>query len=192
MSENNNNSDKEIILKIAGNDSKALEELYDRYSPVLFTLINKIVQDKSAAEGLLSDIFVIIWQKVDLFDSEAGNVYTWLINLARNKAVDFVKRNHNPEEMKEYNDEYENENIIPHLSSSAEPLDLDKVFSMKDKINESFNKLTDAQQYVINLAYYKGFNEEEIARELNIPLPTVKLKINLALGNLNKNLVTEE
>lgn len=192
MSEKNNNSDKEIILKVAGNDSKALEELYDRYSPVLFTLINKIVQDKSAAEELLSDIFVIIWQKNSLFDSEAGNVYTWMINLARNKAIDFVKRNRNLEEMEEYSDEYENENIIPHLSSSAEPMNLDKVLSMKDKINDSFNKLTEAQQYVLNLAYYKGYNKEEIARELNIPLPTVKIKISLALGNLNKNVAAEE
>lgn len=192
MSENNNNSDKEIILKVAGSDSKALEELYDRYSPILFTLINKIVQDKPAAEELLSDIFVIIWQKIDQFDSEAGNVYSWMINLARNKAIDFVKRNRNSEEMEKYNDDYENENIIPHLSSSAEPLDLDKVLSMKDKMNGSFNKLTDAQQYVLNLAYYNGYNEEEIARELNIPLPTVKFKISLALGNLNKNLAAEE
>ncbi|MEE9449368.1 MAG: sigma-70 family RNA polymerase sigma factor [Ignavibacteriaceae bacterium] len=192
MSKNNNNSDKEIILKIAGNDSKALEELYDRYSPVLFTLISKIVQEKSAAEEILSDIFVIIWQKIDLFDSEAGNVYTWMINLARNKAIDFAKRNRNPEEMEEYVDEYENENIIPHLSTSAEPMDLDKVLSMKDKINDSFNKLTEAQQYVLNLAYYQGYNEKEIARELNIPLPTVKSKISIALGNLNKNLAAEE
>ena len=192
MSKNNNNSDKEIILKVAGNDSKALEELYDRYSPVLFTLINKIVQDKLAAEELLSDIFVIIWQKIDLFDSEAGNVYTWMINIARNKAIDFVKRNRNPEEMEEYTDEYENENIIPHLSSAAEPMDLDKILSMKDKINDSFNKLTDAQQYVLNLAYYKGYNEEEIARDLNIPVPTVKSKIRTILSNLNKNLAAEE
>jgi len=192
LSENNNYSDKEIILKVAGNDSKALEELYDRYSPVLFTLINKIVQDKPAAEEILSDIFVIIWQKIELFDSEAGNVYTWIINLARNKAIDFAKRNRNPEDMEEYSDEYENENIIPHLSSAAEPMDLDKVLSMKDKISDSFNKLTDAQQYVLNLAYYEGYNEEEIARELNIPLSTVKSKINIVLGNLNKNLAAEE
>ena len=192
MSENNNLSDKEILLKVAGNESKALEELYDRYSPVLFTLINKIVQEKSAAEDLLSDIFVIIWQKINLFDSETGNVYTWMINLARNKAIDYVKRKSNPEEMEEYSDEYENQYIIPHLSSSAEQIDLDKVLSMKDKINDSFNKLTEAQQYVLNLAYYKGYNKEEIARELNIPLPTVKIKISLALGNLNKNLAAEE
>jgi len=94
--------------------------------------------------------------------------------------------------MEEYTNEYENENIIPHLSSSAEPMDLDKVLSIKEKINDSFNKLTDAQQYVLNLAYYKGYNEEEIARELNIPLPTVKSKINIALSNLNKNLAAEE
>jgi len=192
LSENNNQSDKEIILKVAENDSKALEELYDRYSPILFTLINKIVQEKSAAEDLLSDIFVIIWQKIDRFDSDAGNVYTWIINLTRNKAIDFVKRNRNPEEMEEYSDEYENKNIIPNLSPSAEAIDLDKALDMKDKINDSFNKLTDAQQYVLKLAYYQGYNEQEIASELNIPLPTVKSKINIALGNLNKNLATEE
>ena len=192
MSENNNLSDKELLLKVAGNESKALEELYDRYSPVLFTLINKIVREKSAAEDLLSDIFVIIWQKINLFDSETGNVYTWMINLARNKAIDYVKRKSNAEVMQEYSDEYENQYIIPHLSSSAEQMDLDKVLSIKDKINDSFNKLTEAQQYVLNLAYYKGYNKEEIARELNIPLPTVKIKISLALGNLNKNLAAEE
>ncbi|NNG27578.1 MAG: sigma-70 family RNA polymerase sigma factor [Ignavibacteriaceae bacterium] len=192
MSENNNQSDKEIILKVVKNDSKALEELYDRYSPVLFTLINKIVQQKSAAEDLLSDVFVIIWQKIDRFDSDTGNVYTWMINLTRNKAIDFVKRNRNPEEMEEYSDEYEIKNIIPNLSPSAEAMDLDKVLSMKEKINDSFNKLTDAQQYVLKLAYYQGYNEQEIASELNIPLPTVKSKISIALGNLNKNLATEE
>ena len=192
MSENNNLSDKELLLKVAGNESKALEELYDRYSPVLFTLINKIVQEKSAAEDLLSDIFVIIWQKINLFDSETDNVYTWMINLARNKAIDYVKRKSNAEIMQEYSDEYENQYIIPHLSSSAEQMDLDKILSIKDKINDSFNKLTEAQQYVLNLAYYKGYNKEEIARELNIPLPTVKIKISLALGNLNKNLAAEE
>jgi RNA polymerase sigma-70 factor (ECF subfamily) len=192
LSENKNHSDKDIILKVAGNDSKALEELYDRYSPVLYTLIDKIVQDVAAAGEILSDVFVIIWQKIDLFDSEAGNVYTWMINLARNKAIDFVKRSRNPEEMEEYTDEYETENIIPNLSSSAEPIDLDKVLSMKDKVNNSFRKLTDAQRYVLNLAYYKGYNKEEIASELNIPLATVKSKIGLALGNLNKNMATEE
>lgn len=192
MAEINNHSDKELILKVAQKESKALEELYDRYSPVLYTLINKIVKDKSASEEILSDIFVIIWQKIDQFKSESENVYTWMINLARNKALDFVRRNRNPEEIEEYCDEYENEYIIPHLSSSAEPIDLDKALSMKDKVSESFNKLTDAQRYVLNLAYYRGYSKEEIAHDLNIPIPTVKSKISIALGNLNKNLATKE
>lgn len=192
MAENNNRSDKELILKVAEKESKALEELYDRYSPVLFTMINKIVKDRTATGEILSDIFVIIWQKINQFKSEAENVYTWMINLARNKAIDFIKRNRNTEEMEEYTDEYENENIIPHLSSSAEQIDLNKALSMKDKVTSSFNKLTDAQRYVLNLAYYQGYNKEEIARELNIPIPTVKSKISIALGNLNKNLEPKE
>ena len=135
---------------------------------------------------------MIIWQKIEQFKSEAENVYTLMVNLARNKAIDYVKRNRSPEEMEEYSDEYENENIIPHLSTSAQPIDLDKAISMKDRISDSFNKLTDAQRYVLNLAYYQGYNKEEIARELNIPIPTVKSKISIALGNLNKNLLAKE
>ena len=180
------------MMQVAGFDSSALEKLYDRYSTFLFTLINKTVSDEQLAEEILSDVFVIIWNRNDHFDFKANNVYTWLVTLAKNKAVDSLKRKKGTSSLPRYTSEYEIENIIPHLSTSAEPMDLNKVLSMKDKINDSFNKLTDAQQYVLNLAYYEGYNEQEIARELNIPLPTVKSKISIALSNLNKNLATEE
>ncbi len=190
--ENNNHSDRELVLKVAGKESKALEELYDRYSPILFTLINKIVKDKTVTGEILSDIFVIIWQKIHMYKGELENVYTWMVNLARNKALDFVKRSRNPENMEEYSDEYENENIIPKISPSSEPIDLEKALSMKNHITDSYSKLTDAQQYVLNLAYYQGYNKEEIARELNIPVPTVKSKIGIVLSNLNKNIAAKE
>ena len=85
-------TDGELMMQVAEFDSSALEKLYDRYSTTLFTLINKIVSDKQLAEEILSDVFVIIWNRIDHFDFKANNVYTWLITLAKNKAVDSLKR----------------------------------------------------------------------------------------------------
>ena len=88
-------TDIELMQRVVAYDSKALEALYNRYSPILYTLIKKIVTDQNAAEEVLSDVFVIIWRKANLFDFSTGNVYTWVITLTRNKAVDFLKRSLN-------------------------------------------------------------------------------------------------
>ena len=186
-------SDIQIMSKVGDYDSKALEELYDRYSPILYSLIKKIVEDKTKAEEVLVDVFVIVWEKKGSSNIPADNVYTWLITLARNKAVDVKRRDENPEEgMPEYNDDYEDYFIIPRLSETIDPLDLKKALSVKDNFEEALNKLTDAQKFVLYLAYYDGKTQSEIAKQLNIPVTTVKSKIKLSLSNLKQNLVSGE
>ena len=182
-------SDNELFRKVAEYDSKALEELYDRYSPILYTLIKRIVNDKNISDEILTEIFVVIWRKIPEFNLETDNVYVWLITLARNMAVDRLRRDRNETSLPEYNDEYEDQFIIPKLSKVIDQLDLKDAYTAKDKFEEALNKLTDAQQYVIFLAYYNGKTENEIAEKLNIPLPTVKSKIKVALSNLKQNLL---
>lgn len=177
------------MLKVAESDSQALEELYDRYSPLLYTLIKKIVDDKNIAEEVLTDVFVIIWRKISKFNFENDSVYTWLVTLTRNKAVDRLRRDQSDEELPEYNDEYEDDFILPQLSEEIEPIDINNANSAKEKFEEALNKLTDAQKYVIYLAYYDGKTQQEIAKKLNIPLPTVKSKIQVAMSNLKQNLL---
>jgi len=201
LSLNISSTDIELMERVSSNDSKALEVLYNRYSSLLYTLIKKIVREEKIADDILSEIFVIIWRKADLFDFSSGNVYTWLVTLARNKAVDTLKRSRLPEkqpasrltgeqqDIEIYNDVYENKHILPQLSNSIDPLDIRTAFSIKEDVETALNKLTDAQQYVIYLAYYEGLTQKEIAEKLNIPLPTVKSKIKIALGNLRENLV---
>jgi RNA polymerase sigma-70 factor, ECF subfamily len=181
--------DSELIQRVYENDSKALETLYDRYSPLLYTIIKKIVADEEIAKEVLCDIFVIIWKKVDFFDFNSNNVYAWLVTIARNKAVDVIRRTSNSSEMAPYNDEYENKYILPNLSRTIEPLDIDTADSIKEEIELALNKLTDSQQYVIYLAYYLGLTQEEIAVRLNIPVSTVKSKIKIAFCNLRNNLL---
>ncbi len=125
-------TDIELIQRITNRDSKALENLYDRYSPVLYTLVKRIVVDKEKSEEILADIFVIIWQKSSMFDINSGNLYSWLINLIRNKALDFIRREKSLI-VDEYNDEYENSTILPAISTLIPSNDLDKTFNNRKR-----------------------------------------------------------
>ncbi len=184
-------TDIEIIQRINNHDSKALEVLYDRYSPVLYTLVKRIVDEKSKAEEILSEIFVIIWLKSNKYDLNSNNLYSWLINLSRNKALDSKRR-----ELllvdKEYDDDYEDNHIIPKLSPHIPANDLGKTLNISENINSAFYNLTEAQQYVLSLAYYEGLTESMIAGKLNIPLLTVKSKIRVALNSIKENLIKGE
>jgi len=183
-------SDADLMRKVKSSDSRALETLYNRYSPILFTLVKKITGDHEAAEEVLIDLFVIIWRKSHLYDERIGNAYCWLVTLARNKAVDVLRRKKDPSlNNEEYNDEYEDYFIVPRLSPEIDDLDLRTAMSIKGNIEEALHKLTDAQQYVLYLAYYEGLAQSEIAMKLKIPVQTVKSKVKLALSNLKDNLL---
>jgi len=187
---NFNLTDSNLMGRVANYDSKALEILYDRYSPLLYTIIKKIVSDKDLAEEVLVEVFAIVWRKIELYDSEKA--YSWLVGLTRNKAVDVVRRNNNDQVKSiHYSDEYENRFIIPKLSKEIDPLDLKTAFSISGNVENALNNLTDAQQYVLYLAYYEGLTQQQIAEKLNIPLQTVVSKIKIASNNLRENLLSE-
>lgn len=184
-----NITDLELLKKVAVYDSKALEALYNRYSSILYTLIKAIVTDDRLAEEVLSDVFVIIWRKINTVNFNNANVYTWLITLARNKAVDTIRRQKRGVESEPYSDNYEDKYILPHLYPGIKPLELKDALAITGRMQKGMEELTDAQQYVIHLAYFEGLTESEIAAKLNIPVPTVKSKIRVALVSLKENLV---
>jgi RNA polymerase sigma-70 factor, ECF subfamily len=184
-------TDLEIIEKIAAFDSKALEALYNRYSSILYTTIKKIVTDERLAEEVLIEVFAIIWKKGKKFDYKTGSIYTWLVLLARNKAVDVVKRLREDSGLPEYTEDYEDDFIIPHLSPVIENIDLRVASGLKMNVEGALSRLTDAQQYVLSLAFYEGLTENEIAVKLNIPIETVKAKVKTALMNFKTNLMSK-
>ncbi|QQS35897.1 MAG: sigma-70 family RNA polymerase sigma factor [Ignavibacteriales bacterium] len=177
------------MKKVTGKDKKALETLYSRYSPTLFPLLLKILKNERIAEETLVDIFVIIWRRAGSFNFGQENVYAWIIGIARNKAVDLLRRNSEDNTIEEYTEDYETRYILPVLSSGLASMDYKAAVEYKSKITDAFNELTDAQRYVIELAFFDGLTESEIAQRLNIPLPTVQSKIKIALNNLNEFLL---
>lgn len=178
--------DGELMLQVAEFDSSALEKLYDRYSTPLFTLINKIVSDKQLAEEILSDVFVIIWNRIDHFDFKANNVYTWLVTLAKNKAVDSLKRKKGTANLPVYSSEYEIENILPKLSANIKPLNIDCAKSKREQLSSLLETLTDSQRQILNYSLYSGIDSEEIAAHFNFPESMVRSKFNVALSALLK------
>jgi RNA polymerase sigma-70 factor (ECF subfamily) len=174
-------TDEELLLQIRRNDSSALELLYDRYSPLLFTFIKKIVGDKETAESVLSDVFFIVWKWAEHFDFVIYNAYTWMVILARIKAIDTLKRKNNAFDLPEYNDEYEIRNILPILSPEIETLELQSTLQMRKKVSDVINSLSDEQMYMLSLAFYEGLDDKTIAGKVNIPVSSVKLKLQLIM-----------
>ena len=187
LNTNTTNSDIEIMQRIYEADNDSIKDLYDKYSPLLYALVKKILKDKHQAEEILSDIFIIIQKRINYFDFNTKNSYTWLITLAKNRAVYELRKKEG--KIENIPGEPEVEYIIPKLSHLTEPLELGKAIELKNNIETGLNKLTNAQQYVIYLAYYEGLNRPEIAKKLKIPYTTVESKIKTSLINLNENFI---
>jgi len=185
-------SDLELMQAIAKFESRALEELYDRYSSLLYTIIKKISPDQVTAEQILVEVFVIIWCKINKFDFQTGNVFSWIVTLARNKAVDTLRRERDLKSSTQfYDDDYEDYFILPTFSKNIDSLDYKTAFTMKPKIEKSLSKLTDTQKYVLHLAYYEGFTIDEIADKLNVSIETVRGKVMTAMLSLKDYFVRE-
>ena len=130
--------------------------------------------------------YSIIWRKINKFDFKVGNVYSWLETLARNKAIDNLRkfRFANNSTVQLYDDEYEDYFILPTFPKDIVSLDYKTVITIKPKIEKALSKLTDTQKYVLHLAYYEGYTIDEISNKLNVPLETVRNKIMNSLHNL--------
>ncbi len=183
-------TDAEIMLKIAGYDSTALELLYDRYSPVLYALIKKIISNHELADEILSEVFVITLKQIDQFDFKSSDVYTFLITLARNKAIDSLRRKQGKEK-RMYTEEFEKDEIIPKLSPEIKAMEFSDVMRIRDSVQNALNVLTEAQKSLLELSFYEGLDENVIAEKLKIPVSSVKSKLRLVNASLMKQIFND-
>jgi RNA polymerase sigma-70 factor (ECF subfamily) len=183
-------TDAEIMLKIAGYDSSALELLYDRYAPMLYALIKKIIPNQELADKVLSEVFIITLKQIDQFDFKSSDVYTWLVTLTRNKAVDSMKRQQGKEKRK-YAEEFEKDEIIPRLSPEIKAMEFADVTRRRNNVQAAINSLTDAQKSLLDLSYYEGLDESMIAERLKIPVSSVKSKLRLVNASLMKQIFND-
>ncbi|EQB92064.1 sigma-70 family RNA polymerase sigma factor [Elizabethkingia anophelis] len=150
--------------------------MYDNYSGALYGVIFRIVQSKEYTEEIIQDVFVKIWNSVHQYDSQKGRFYTWMINIARNTAIDYLKS-------KGFQNELKNQSIPDFVYNSTA---LSTCNNTSDFIgfNNVLESLETDKQELINMAYYQGYTQNEISEQLKIPLGTVKTKMRNALMKL--------
>ena len=174
--------DGDLLVRLQNRDPQALAELYDRYGRMVFGLILRIVRDRGAAEDLVQETFLRVWNRVAGFDAEHGAIGPWLLAVARNRAIDFLRyRGRRPEASLELN-ETENPALFADLPN--DPLRFDTVRQVKTALE----KLAQPQREAIELAYFEGLSQTEIAERMRQPLGTVKSWMRRALQQMREEL----
>lgn len=166
----------ELVAQLQSGDENAFAELYDRYSAMLYGIITRIVSDEEDAANLLQDCFIKIWRNIQSFDPEKGRFATWLINVARNTAIDFTRSKYFSQRRKNQN--------LDFLVSSETARSATHLAEETLGLRQLVDKLTPVCRQVIEWMYFDGFTQQEIADNFGIPLGTVKSRTRLALKEL--------
>jgi RNA polymerase sigma-70 factor (ECF subfamily) len=169
-------TEQELVSLLLIQNDQAFSYLYDNYSPALFGVICQIVSDKEIASGVLQDVFINIWRKISSYDKTKGRLFTWMLNIARNAAIDKVRS-------RPYQDSLKNQPLTDNVNSTARNQVIDPEINDVG-LKRIVNKLKEEYRQLIELSYFQGFTHEEIAKILNLPLGTVKTRIRSALMQL--------
>ena len=177
----------ELMKRIKAKDEQALERLYDLYSRLLFGMVMSIVKKREEAEDVLQEIFIRVWNKADSFDEERGNVYSWIVTLSRNRAIDYIRSRRYKDQQQESVSIGEDE-FIPE-ADKHDPLETTIFSDRAELVRRALEELPDKQSEVLKIAYYRGMTQSEIAEHLDIPLGTVKTRMRQGMIKL-KNILT--
>lgn len=164
-------SEVELVALLQEQNEQAFSYLYDNYSGALFGIISQIVPDKEIASDVLQEVFVNIWRKISTYDAAKGRLFTWMLNVARNAAIDKLRSKGYQDSMKNISMPDDVTAISPSVKMQTDDYGLRKMV----------NTLKDEQKILVELSYFQGFTHEEISKSLNIPLGTVKTRIRSAL-----------
>lgn len=156
-------------------ENEGYVRLYDNYAPMLFGIICRIVGDVEDAENLLQDCFVKIWRNIQQYDAAKGRFATWLINIARNTAIDFTRSKVYIHRLKNQNVD----NIVSFTEDLTTAMHTDTI-----GLRQIVNTLTPQCREVIEWMYFDGYTQQEISEIFNIPLGTVKTRARMGLNSL--------
>src|SRR5436853_4987738 len=175
-------ADGDLIARLQRRDPQALAELYDRYGRIAYSLILRIVRDSGIAEDLVQETFLRVWNRVHGFDAEKGAIGPWLLAVARNRAIDYLRSAGGRER-----------NAVEYEETGHPSLycDMEKDILSADKarrVKSAVEKLSPNQRQVIELAYFEGLSQTEMADRMGQPLGTVKTWVRTALKNLRDEL----
>ncbi len=171
-------SDEALVALAARSEQSALAELYDRYGRPAYGLALRVLRDESLAEDAVQEAFLALWRTAARFVPERGKASTWILTLVHRRAVDLVRR-----------EEHRRTDALEH---APEPESLDSVDEeawlrlQRERVQGALKELPDQQREALELAYYGGFTQSELAERLGQPLGTIKSRMFMGLARLRE------
>ncbi len=167
-------AEDQLVALLRSQNSKGIEILYDNYSSALFGVIQRIVMEEEAAEDILQDSFIKIWNNFGSYDASKGRLFTWMVNICRNTAIDKVRS-------AQYINEIKNRSVPDTVSTNEEGF----IYNPETvDVKRIVEKLGPEYKQVIDLLYFGGYSQSEAAEKLQIPLGTVKTRARTAIQRL--------
>ena len=169
-------SEPELVQLLQQRSRHVFSYLYDNYSGALLSVIQNIVSEEELANDVLQEVFVKIWKQIASYDSSKGRLFTWMLNIARNASIDMIRS-------KGFQNSRQNRELTEDVYSAGgtsetktDQIGLRKVvYSLKEEY-----------RVLVELSYFQGYTQDEIAKMLNIPLGTVKTRLRTALIQLRE------
>ncbi len=172
-------AESELISKLRARDADGIATAYDRYGRLVYSLFVRVTRDESVAEDLVQELFLRVWNKSREFDPTKGTLGVWILAIARNIAIDHVRSAHS-----RFQTRLRSIEQTDQLSFSYKPVDSVSVLDSAKAVRHAFSELTPNQRRVLEMAYFEGFSQSEIAAKLQQPLGTVKSWMRSAMGRL--------
>ena len=171
-------SEPELIALLQQRYESAFSYVYQQYSGALYGIIQNIVTDTELANDVLQEVFVKIWKQIHQYDATKGRLFTWMLNIARNAAIDMVRSK--GFQNNKHNDELK-ESVYEHAGTT-------QIATDQIGLRKVVQQLKPEQKQLVELAYFEGFTQDEIAKMLQLPLGTVKTRLRSALIQLRQML----
>ncbi len=173
-------SDELLLLGIRMRDETALAALYDRYSSLVFTLALRMLQDGALAEEVVQDVFVRCWHGLEQYDRARGTLPGWLLGITRNRAIDVLRGRQHQARLRERTPLIDSGPTEPSTPDRGEEV------ALRATVVQALAELSPPQREAIELAYYGGLTQSEVAAQLSQPLGTVKTRIRDGLRRLRR------
>jgi RNA polymerase sigma-70 factor (ECF subfamily) len=174
--------DADLVERLQRREPQALGELYDRYGRLAYSLILRVVRDTGIAEDLVQETFLRVWNRVQAFDVRKGALGPWLLAVARNRAIDYLRSAGGRERNAVEFEETDHPSLFIDMEQGI-------LASAKARmVQAAVEKLSVHQRQVIELAYFEGLSQTEMAERMGQPLGTVKTWVRSALKNLREEL----
>ena len=177
-----------LLKRIGQGDRGAFEELYDRFSGILFSTAYRVLNSQIAAEDVLQDVFIQIWEKAPLYNPARGKPLTWAMMLTRNKAIDRLRSTQRRNRLQ---DSVQRDSELSEQFDDRSSFDAVASVETSKLVREAIEKLSKDQRQAIELAFFSSMTQAEIAEHLNEPLGTIKGRIRRGMMKL-RDLISPE